>query len=235
MNRLIVVAVVALLVLGLSDSAFAGTVKLSDSGVGTTNGGEFIATVQSAFAGLSAGDQFGTFCTEKNEYINYSRTYDVVIATWAWNGGNNTNSGDPLDFMTAYLYTQYRAGTLEDADGNDFDGTSDDDVDDLQKAIWYIEQEDYDSSTQSEVWDGTKAGFDDGGNGYLEKAFDAVHGSTPTWTDGIGDVRIMQLWYNGTLAQDQLMLVPLPSAAYLGLALLGGMMFVRRIRRKRSF
>jgi hypothetical protein len=51
-------------------------------------------------------------------------------------GGIGGGSPDPLDPMTAYLYTQFRMGTL-----GGFNSAVVADVDGLQNAIWYIENE----------------------------------------------------------------------------------------------
>ncbi|MHC4506657.1 MAG: hypothetical protein ACYTFI_25475, partial [Planctomycetota bacterium] len=140
----------------------------------------------------------------------------------AWRGGKNTDLGDPLDELTAYLYHHYYFGTLEDIDGTAYVNTNDAQVDALQGAMWYIEEETTTLSAASKK--------------FYDAAVAAV--AAGDWS-GIGDVRVMQLFYfdaqgNEKFAQDQLTVVPLPPAAFAGFALLGGLGLVRRIRRRRA-
>jgi len=72
---------------------------------------------------------FNTFCIEKDEYFSPGSSYYAYdISTTAYAGGVNTNSGDPLDFKTAYLYRQFLDGYITNQA-------------DLQTAIWVIEEE----------------------------------------------------------------------------------------------
>jgi len=227
----------AVLVL-LATSAHAGQVKVYD-GIGSTNGGEFNMEVIEAFHGYSVGDVFPTYCVERNETIKVGGVYDVVVAGGAVNGGVGGGNPDPVDPMTAYLYQQYRRGQLRDDAGNLWgSGSSTQDVkdaDDLQKAIWYIEQELY---ADSWVSTGDLSDFDADYNRYTRVAWDAVH-VDETWS-GVGNVRVLQLWNSdGENAQDQLVLVPIPSAVLAGLGLLAcllGYTWISRARtRRRTF
>jgi hypothetical protein len=101
-----------------------------DGTKGTTNGGEF--SVHD-----SGGNKlFETFCLEKDEYISLGVNYLVgSITTDAIRGGINTNSNDPLDPKTGYLFYKYTIGQLN--------GYLDDDTsaNALQEVIWFIEEE----------------------------------------------------------------------------------------------
>jgi hypothetical protein len=95
-------------------------------------GAPFHAKVIEGPVGIYAiGQEFDTFCLERNEYFYPGSTYTVTIGTAAINGGIGGGSPDPLDPRTAYLYSQY-------LQGNTFGGYS---AVDFQQAIHYIEQE----------------------------------------------------------------------------------------------
>jgi hypothetical protein len=170
---------------------------------------------------------FTTFCLEHGEGINShhqtngdvslaQRTvYDWVLNTAAVAGGPGAvNGSDPLDFRTAYLYTQFYNGVLNNFDytvglGREADGKS------LQLAIWYLEDEvtvgELDVKAAAWVTEATLAG----------------------WTN-LGNVRVMNVYTaSGANAQDLLVMVPLPPAAWLGLGLMSAMGAVGIIRRRR--
>lgn len=91
-----------------------------------------------AYYGSNYASYFGTFCVEKNEYFSPGHMYKVSsIENTAWNGGVNTQSGDPLDFATKWLYSHYLEGNLYSLAG--INPGSNDLA--LQTAIWYIEGE----------------------------------------------------------------------------------------------
>lgn len=204
----------------LAGSASAGTVVLTDRP--GHPGGEFLATVidPADFAGHVPGESFVTFCLERREYIHFNRVYDVEISEAARaGGGGSVNGKDDLDPRTAYLYTLFRKGLL---DGYDYVNRST--ANDLQRAIWYIEEEVSTVSGRAGTW--------------VSDATRAVNQGI--WTEGLGDVRVMNLTYRGHPAQDQLMMAhaPLPTTALAGFALLAGLGAVRafRVRRRpRSF
>jgi len=98
---------------------------------GSLGGGEF-----SVHDGDTNAKLFETFCLERDEYINFGTKYLIgSITTYAVQGGLNTNSNDPLDPMTAYLYYRFETNSL---DGYSNDNSS---ANALQEVIWFIEGE----------------------------------------------------------------------------------------------
>jgi len=157
---------------------------------------------------------FPSFCVETNEYINYnSQAFKVggITGMAIANGGDTAKGyipalgGDPLDIRTAYLYYNFRMGTLSGWDGSNAMGDA------LQNTIWFIEQE---ITTpligQALTW------------------FNAANNSG--WTTDYHGVAVLNvLTQVGGIAQDQLVLVPEPSTLLLlGAGLLGLGIMVRR-------
>jgi hypothetical protein len=177
--------------------------------MGTTGGGEF-----GVYANTSTSSfLFNTFCLETNEYVTLPGWYYVESVTKeARSGGSGGPSPDPISDQTAYLYTQYLAGTLLI---NDVAGAND-----LQRAIWYLEQENLGLSNQ-----------------LTAAASTAV--TSGVWI-GTGDVMVMNLrYYNystgaiGGQAQDMLYSASVPepmTLLLLGTGLIGVAAFRRKIK-----
>ena len=173
----------------------------------------------------AAANNFLTFCVETNEYLSEGKTYDVVFNTDAVNGGSGGGNPDPLDAMTACLYTAFIKGTLDDkllTNGHTFTYGSEPDGKDLQQAIWVIENEGgltYASlSTLGKgIYDLAKADVATGGEWYNKRG-----------ANSIGHVRVMNLSQDGNDNQDLLVLIPLPAPACLGLVGLIGVGILRR-------
>lgn len=108
------------------------------------NGYVETATAQTKNVGVGSSanfQSFQSFCLEKTEYINYNNTYNVAYSFAAKNGGEGAIGGvDPISRGTAYLYSQFAAGTLS---GYDYLNASNrkSDAGSLQRAIWYLEGE----------------------------------------------------------------------------------------------
>jgi hypothetical protein len=207
---------------------------------------------------LSGFDSFLTFCLVYPEHIGLNTPYYVDINTVALAGGNGvaatytsadvggkagdvagTTTGaptfksvsDPLSSATAWLYTQFRAGTLA---GFDFNTPNNGDANSLQAAIWYFENE----QDQAFLNATTK------GNQFKTAALAAI--ASGSWS-GIGNVRVLNLWDTRTIDtagnytfsgnhQDQLYLIPVPepetyAMLLAGLGLLG---LAGRRRQKKS-
>jgi hypothetical protein len=150
-------------------------------------GGEFTATPNGELAAaLGSGAPFYTFCLERTEYISMGSTYDVGLNTGAVGGGvggQTQTDFDPLDPRTAYLYSNFVAGTLTGYDYNV--GTDrEQSARALQNVIWYLEGETATISTTG-----------------LENTF-YMDAQNSDWTD-LGNVRVMNLYEVGYAGDPQ--------------------------------
>lgn len=158
-------------------------IRMAD-GPGTTGGGEFTA--------MSLGESFLTFCLQRTEYINFRDDFLIEsISPYAKTdpaaNGGDAFGRDYLSAETAFLYTQFRLGTLL---GYDYAGVNRYlSANKLQKAIWMFEQE-----LPMDL-----------GNSYVQLAKNAI--ASGAWS-GMGNVRAMNLTLNGVESQDQLILIP---------------------------
>lgn len=210
MKKLVLVLAVCLLAGG---SALANpSVHLTrKSGYYSGSGGEFTLYPNADLQAITIEtDPFSSFCLEKSEHVDIGAPYDVVVATEALLGGGNNgptgpNGGDALDPMTAYLYTQFRAGVL---DGYNYTAGAGRvaSAGALQDVIWYIEHE-------------VAMGWTDNDGSLQDKFYTAAVDAK--WTD-IGNVRVLNLYTPGHVGeagyyrQDQLTMVPVPGAFVLG-------------------
>jgi len=189
--------------------------------------------------GLVAG-QFETFCLEEKESLNLDVKfiYDVDMDSSTHADPNNTNydsngpgtaggflrggPDDPLSDQTAWLYSKFVLGTLAGYDYLNVGIGRANSADDLQIAIWYLEQE-----RDALPPEGSPE------RKYIDDANQAV-------TDGFknnGAVVVLNLYQgfgsgNRREYQDVLALltVPLPTSAAAGLVMLGGLGVIRRRR-----
>ncbi len=176
-----------------------GTLNFTVSTYQYGDGGEFNVVT----AGLGS---FATFCLETSEYINQppSGPYTYTINTGAVPGdagayATDPNTGLPMDNIsigTAWLYSQFRAGTLtlDTGTGSYFDANQLANAGELQNAIWYLE--------------------DEGGqnNGYVALAETALGlNATQIQADSNGAYGVVALNLftpDGGLAQNQLAMAP---------------------------
>ncbi|MBN1358979.1 MAG: hypothetical protein JW993_00225 [Sedimentisphaerales bacterium] len=211
-------AILALTVaLWVASSTLAGpTVTVNRlSGQYYGGGGEFTLTPNQDLMDIIAETgPYSSFCIEKGEVVYAHLTYDVSVNIEALNGGVNHGptgplGGDTLDPLTAYLYSEFRNGTLADYDYTPGAGRAAS-AGALQDVIWFIEDE------AGKTWT-------DGDSSLRDRFYTAAINSG--WTD-IRDVRVLNLYAQGHLgdsrykAQDQLMRlapkVPAPGAILIG-------------------
>jgi len=181
-----------------------------------------------ATANLAAGPvNFQTFCVETLEYFTPGDTYNVII--------NNETipddqfpSGNPITMGTAWLYSQFAAGTLSGYDYTEGSGRIAT-AGDLQQAIWYL---------QGDVASLVNGGAD--GTAFYTDAQTALGANINNAANGAYGVVCLNLRDGND--QDQLMVapgavtVPEPSAASFGLLLLLslGMNKVRPLFKKKA-
>lgn len=136
MRKLVLVlAVLALLPIAQANAATI-TPNVGDTitfykGIGTTTGGEFIVNdiTQNQY------NWFGTFCVERGVPTGFSPLSFTVTNL----SGTVLPGGLPLTNETAWLYDQYRGGTVPATDAW-YDG--------LQNAMWYYQGYTYTSSAE---------------------------------------------------------------------------------------
>jgi len=208
-NQLVLsILLVPVLLLAMGISSFAVPIQAGDqikiSGLNPAavinggRGGPYSAVVTSTGGGYST--RFLTFCLEMDEYLDFSSTFIVGgVTSSADGGGRNTDSGDPLDPFTAYLYTKAVSG-----------GYDDDRLDDVQFAIW---------RTEDEICSFPNSSYAD----FYQQELN-IFNSLTGWNGG-GNVQVINLkdqWGNN--AQDLIVSVPeAPAVAtlILGMGLIG--------------
>lgn len=200
----------------MAGSAVASpTVKVTRTdGYWQGDGGEFTLTPNSELAALlGSAAAFESFCLERSEGIGTSgQIYKVQLNDEALLGGTNygdtgDDNGDLLDERTAYLYTEFRAGTLANYDYDPL-ATRAASAGALQNVIWFIEDE------MEQSWVDGDGSLEDL---FYQAAADAVEGN---WT-GLGNVCVLNNYdmRSGANQQDMLGIastVPAPGALVLG-------------------
>jgi hypothetical protein len=233
----------------MTQAAVAGPLRLTDGdivrldrGVGTfggaNGGGSYMLSGVNVASGTGA--PFLTFCMEFSEHFSLGTNYYVAVndkaigggagvaATYAGDVAGVSGSYDPLSPATAWLYTQFRGNTLQNF--VPFNYSSNTDLNALQAALWFLENEMAESTLDSK------------GVALKNAAVNAG------WL-GIGNVRILNLWNTRTGTpgnyafsgphQDQLVLVtdlvavPEPSSILMAVCGVAGFGCVAHARRRR--
>lgn len=226
-----------------AESSLASTVRIYNPGTNyrqsTGVGGEFRVDPEVGFSGLEDGmviaGRFGfeSFCLERQETFFPGSLYESVLSDRAvLGGGGGGGQSDLLDGRSAWLYEQFRAETLPGYVFTPGPGRAASSAA-LQMAIWFIEQEMGSVSNAFVTLANQQAQL----AGYV--TYDA--GSNTYTTLSIGSIRVLQIWDVGFVGspmghfhQDMLTLIPLPPAAWAGLASLGGVMVLGYVRRRRN-
>jgi hypothetical protein len=170
-------------------------------------------------SGLNGQAYFQTFCIEYNEEFTPGTSYSVGISQKALWGGQQSAGGDLLSIGTAWLYSQFAAGTLS---GYNYGGSRTTTAGALQQAIWWLEAEPNGSNT------GLAGTF-------LAEAQAAVGGIITRDANGAYNVRALNLGVAGAV-QDQLVIVPEPTTMIAGALLLlpFGASTLRILRKRRT-
>jgi len=213
----------------LQAAMYDGAVRITASRgtYGSGPGGEFTITVTSDLGGLVTIDGvFQSFCLETEEYISLGQSYNANVNDRAIQGRNGA-TGDPISVGTAWLYSHFRALDLATYNYTAGSGRNAS-ANALQDAIWWLEVE--------------------GGarNDFINIAAAALGSPGVPLTDaeiranaatGAYGVVVLNLYNsNGTVAQDQLALVPEPTTMIAGALLLlpFGVSTLRILRKKHT-
>lgn len=212
--------------------ANAGLVDIVSGPIGGADGGGTFKIIIEDSTGLEkviggkppgfslSDNEFLTFCLEKNEYFTPGLgdpRYNTVVSTAAVAGGVGGGSPDPISKATAWLFSQFAAGTLDDQTftGGTFSYIGNDGANDLQRAIWYLEGEISTLSTANGMY-------------LVNKAVTESASATSLY-----GVRVLNLTDSktGAKAQDMLVVVPEPST-YIAGGLLGLPVLLGALRRR---
>ncbi len=203
---LLVISTASLTVFARSASALTMQLTLNYGSRHSGNGGEFNASSPDfvpATMGYAAttiyNGGFETFCLETNEYFNPGSSYYYAISQGAIDGGISGGNPDPISKGTAWLYLNFAQGNLagynySTGSGGDTSAAA------LQATIWWLEGE------------GANPG----------NAFSSAVMTLPNYLDdnnGYYGVGVLNLWGDSNhtqLAQDQLVLRPVPDAGSTG-------------------
>lgn len=212
----------------LAGLVMAGTAAASSTvvvdrieGTYSGDGGAFTLTPNGELADLlGSAATFESFCLERDEFVDpRGKTYTVAINDEALRGGHiydeprGNDGGDPLNDLTAYLYSEFRAGTLTGYNyniGPDRAASAKA----LQDVIWYIEDE------AGKTWRETSLQ-----NTFYQAALNAIEGG---WTND-GSVVVLNLTTTDRFGrttdhnQDLLGLVATPSVPAPGAMVLGAL------------
>jgi hypothetical protein len=225
--------------LGARPNASANTLVLDIGPRHSGVGGEFNAAsgtlnpaalgyASQTMANMGNGMGFSTFCLEYNEHFTPGGTYNYSISNAAILGGvgGAVNGQDPLSLGTAWLYLNFAQGTLG---GYNYTTISSGDASAgyLQNTIWWLEGE---------------IGSAGMGNPFAAAILAQFGSAAAAMADNNGffGVGVLNLSYlDGTLAQDQLILVPnqnVPDGGttviLLGLGTLSLIVFQRQLHRR---
>jgi len=196
----------------------------------TTTKGAISAADGSSWGGssVSVGQAyFQTFCVEYNEEFTPGTSYGVGVSQNAMYG-NQPPNGDPISIGTAWLYSQFAAGTLSGYNytygGGRQSSTS---AGALQQAIWWLEAEP----------NGVRDSF-------INTAEDALYGAHGTAQDllivgnanGAYGVDVLNLGAPGTVQDQLVIVVPEPTTVVAGALLLlpFGASTLRILRKKHA-
>ncbi len=229
-------------------AAFDGTINIAANrpaggGSGYLGGGAFTVSVTSGLGTVVGGNGlpgllgtgYSAFCLEFNEHISLPGNYDANVNTEAVRGGGGPNP-DPISRATAWLYSQFRNGTLAiNAPGYVYNNNTQSDK--LQEAIWWLEQETSAFSGSAPL--GSESSF----NNYLVTAAVTATGAgtaaNARLIDANGEWGVMALnLYTGpdVYNQDMLAIVPEPATMIAGALLLlpFGASTIRFLRKNRT-
>lgn len=235
MNKVSSIAA-ALVSFAASALAYDGQINIGPTAgaIGTTpsGGGPFTVKVTSSLTPAMAqvvanGNPFLAFCLEYSEHITLSNNqgYYVNVSNQAINGGGGPNP-DPLSLVTAYLYSQYRAGNNPNVPTTAVGAAN------LQNAIWWMEQELGNDLTAPTAGAAALISYAKGQLG-LNALSDAALRATDA--NGAFGVRALNVYSNPQLTslnQDMLALIPEPSTyAAAALLMLPVLIQARRMRR----
>jgi hypothetical protein len=176
---------------------------------------------------LFLGSTFKSFCVEIGETLN-DGSHAFNVSSQSILGGASSNEPQALLSETAFLYTQYRAGTLASLAGVGTFGENLADLNAFQDALWHFQNQLGNTPTSAKAL------------AFIAAAEDAVDNGAYGWAGGLGNVRVLNVGgavtgaggeqYANGAAQDVLVLIPLPQGV--GLASAG--LLVLGIRRRRS-
>jgi hypothetical protein len=184
-------------------TAFAGQVTVTWAVNHSPTGGEFI------LATTDIGT-FNSFCIEVDEYITVGGTYYYNTSNKSQLGGANTNAGDPISRGTAWLYSQFAAGTLPGYAHTAAQQAS------LQNAIWMLEQE--------IAMDAT--------NPWIVAAQTAIGGNLMDDANGAYGVYAMNLWSDPNFTQPNQSMLGVPDGGATLMLLGGALVGIGALRRK---